>query len=176
MNSNVMKEVFIIILLFMVIMFTIGLLFYDCIPQKNEKIESIEYIADKDVTDTINQIEINTGSDITNSSENSLLKSYSIGKDDLTEFATEKYYESGKKDPFAEYSTPVEEEIIKTTKTTSGTVNNAHANNPIIENDNGNVENKIATENSKNTVVQNTTKENIKESTTGTYFEKKNSK
>ena len=62
--SKVIKEVFIILLLCMVVIFTIGLLFYDCIPQKSEKIESIEYIADKSVTNTLEQIRENSNADI----------------------------------------------------------------------------------------------------------------
>lgn len=163
--SKVIREIFIILLLCMIVIFTIGLLFYDCIPHKNEKIESIEYVADKNVTNTIKQIEVNGGSDTTKDNEDSLLKSYSIGKDDLTEFASENYYETGKKDPFAEYSNTVEEEVIKTVTTVNTT--NVQTNNKVE-----NLNNTSTT----NNVIKNTTKENIVESSEGRYTEKKNSK
>jgi hypothetical protein len=169
--SKVIKEVFIILLLCMVVIFTIGLLFYDCIPQKNEKIESIEYIADKSVTNTIEQIKENSNADITNNEDGSLLKSYSIKKEDLQKFVSENYYETGKKDPFAEYADPVEEEIVKKV-TIAPNATNLEANKFETK------ENKEKTETKKETLLkeENTTKEEIKESTTGKYIEKKNSK
>lgn len=154
--SKIIREVFIILLLCMIVIFTIGLLFYDCIPHKNEKIESIEYVADKKVTETIKEIEANNNSDVVSDKDDSLLKSYSIGKDDLNEFASENYYETGKKDPFAEYSTSVEEEAVKTVTTvTTGNSTNVQAENKKVEN---------------------TTKEEVKKSSEGKYTENKNSK
>lgn len=145
--SKLIKEIFIILLLCMIVIFTIGLLFYDAMPHKSEKIESIEYVADKNVTEAIKQIESNTGSDTTNDKDDSLLKSYSIKKEDLNEYASENYYETGKKDPFAEYSNPVEGEVIKT-----------------------------VTNKDEDKKVENATKEEIKNSPEGKYTEKKNSK
>lgn len=159
--SKFVKEIFIILLLCMVVIFTIGLLFYDCIPQKNEKIETIEYVASKDVLETLEQINTNAGENDEVNDESSLLKSYSIGKDDLTEFASENSYETGKKDPFAEYATPVEEEVVKVVTTT-----------PEVTNTQGKKTDNLEIE--KN--VNNTTKEEVKESSTGKYIEKKNSK
>lgn len=154
--SKIIREVFIILLLCMIVIFTIGLLFYDCIPHKNEKIESIEYVADKKVTETIKEIEANNNSDVVSDKDDSLLKSYSIGKDDLNEFASENYYETGKKDPFAEYSASVEEEAVKTVTTvTTGNSTNVQAENKKVEN---------------------TTKEEVKKSSEGKYTENKNSK
>lgn len=167
--NKVIREVFIILLLCMIVIFTIGLLFYDCIPHKNEKIDSVEYVADKNVTNAIKQIEVNGGVDTTKDNEESLLKSYSIGKDDLTEFASENSYETGKKDPFAEYSNTVEEEVIKTVTTVNTT--NVQTNNK-VEDTKSNVSNTSTT----NNVIKNTTKENIVESSEGRYTEKKNSK
>ncbi len=154
--SKIIREIFIILLLCMIVIFTIGLLFYDCIPHKNEKIESIEYVADKKVTETIKEIEANNSSDVVSAKDDSLLKSYSIGKDDLNEFVSENYYETGKKDPFAEYSTSVEEEVVKTVTTvTTGNSTNVQAENKKVEN---------------------TTKEEVKKSSEGKYTENKNSK
>lgn len=193
--NKIVKEVFIILLLCMIVIFTIGLLFYDCIPRKNEKIESIEYVADKRVTETIKEIDENSNSDITNTEENSLLKSYSIKKEDLKEFVAENYYETGKKDPFAEYSEPVEDEVVKTV-TTTVTAPNVQAENkeeePSKEPTNTITDNTLATNTvTSNTVVSNTTnktvenkapenkieyKEEVKSSSEGKYTEKKNSK
>lgn len=163
--SKFVKEIFIILLLCMVVIFTIGLLFYDCIPQKNEKIETIEYVASKDVLETLEQINANVGVNDEGNDESSLLKSYSIGKDDLTEFASENSYETGKKDPFAEYATPVEDEVVKVV-TTTPEVTNTQVNNQEKKADNSEIEK----------AVNNTTKEEVKESSTGKYIEKKNSK
>lgn len=183
--SSKVKEVFIIVLLLVVIVFTIGVLFYDCIPQGGI-LESKEYVADKEVTEVLNEIKETTGIDVSEDNKDSLIKSYSIGKDDLAEFATENYYESGKKDPFAEYSAPVEEEIVKTTVVTSGDVNNTQTQNEVPESKNtvanttsntNTVTNTVTTNVQNKTENQNiTTKEEVKEKSTGSYFEKKNSK
>lgn len=178
MNSKVLKELFIIILLLMVILFVLGILFYDYIPKGNELINSPKYVADEDVLSTIDEIKANSGDNITEEKNNSLIKSYSIDKNDLTEYASDKSYESGKKDPFAEVSEPVEETV--TTQKTGATTNNSQTSNPIKtdetkENKNQSVSNKVEAKN-------NTTKESEKNtvektnSTTGTFFEKKNSK
>lgn len=179
MNNKIVKEVFIILLLCIVIIFTLGLLFYDCIPQKNEKIESAEYVPSKNVTETIEEINANNGANVMKDNNGSLLKSYSIGKDDLTEFASENYYESGKKDPFAEYSTPVEDEIVKTV-TTNVNVNNVQSDNQLNETNNTALNALETKEDSKNEVVQNTVVQNTiveeKETSAGKYFETPHSK
>ena len=76
------------------------------------------------------------------------------------------YYESGKKDPFAENSEDVE--VEETTTTTSTNKNNTESNNTYIANEeteSSNInENKVTNETSKNG------------STTGTFFENKSSK
>ncbi len=170
--SKIIKEVFIILLLCVIVIFTIGLLFYDCIPHENEKIESIEYVADKRVTETLQEIESNNGSDTTDSKEDSLIKSYSIEKDDLNEFAIENYYETGKKDPFAEYSNPVEEEVVKTV-TTENSTNTQTINK--VEKSKVPETNTIANKTIENK-VENTTKEEVRNSSEGKYIEDKNSK
>lgn len=168
MNKTI-RDIFIILLLCMIVIFTIGLLFYDCIPYKNEKIESVEYVADKSVTNTIKQIEANGGSDNTKDKEDLLLKSYSIGKEDLNKFTSENSYETGKKDPFAEYSNTVEEEVIKTVTTVNTT--NVQSNNIVEE-----TKNTVSNSSVNNSVKENTTKEKINESSEGKYTEKKDSK
>jgi len=43
MGSKIAKEIFIIVLLLIVVLFTIGILFYEFIPSKNENISSSKY-------------------------------------------------------------------------------------------------------------------------------------
>jgi flagellar basal body-associated protein FliL len=156
MNSKFAKELFIILLLVIVIMFTIGVLFYDCLPISSERIKSAQYQANDEVKQTLNEVQENSGINGT-TEDNSLLKSYSIDKNDLNAYASDKSYESGKKDPFAETSEPVEE--IVTTTTTGATTNNSQSANPMTNTD--------ITDNLQST---NPT------SNTGTFFENENSK
>ncbi len=93
MNSKFAKEIFIMILLFIVVMFTIGILFYEFMPSNDEKLSSIEYLQSDDVKATLAEIQANTGVDSSNDNTNSLLKSYSINKDDLSGYQSENYYE-----------------------------------------------------------------------------------
>lgn len=184
MNKKIIKEVFIMILLVLVILFVIGILFYDVIPLK-EDITSVEYKPDEAVLKTVEEIQGNTNQ--VTSNEDALLKSYSIDKEDLTIYANQKSYESGKKDPFAEYSEPIEE--TTRTETLEGVPNNANNNNQIVLENNEEVQNTIEesttlqnnvkNEENKSTVEKKEKVENkVKEenSTTGTFFESKNSK
>lgn len=167
MNSTILREIIIILLLVIVIIFAFGILFYDCISADREKIYSAEYVTDSNVSKALDEIQKNSGVDIQNESSDYLLKSYTINQEDLTVYAEDKSYESGKKDPFAEDSEDVQE-VITTTEVTVKTPN-SQTNNHI--------------ENSETNKVNNTTvnKENEKKtnentSTPGTFFENKSSK
>ena len=164
MKSKILKEVFIIILLVIVIVFTLGILFYDSISIGSKPVSSVQYEASQEVEEVLNEIQESSGTDI--NEKDSLLKSYTINKDDLNVYANENYYESRKKDPFAENSEDVE--VEKTTTTTSTNKNNTESNNTYIANEeteSSNInENKVTNETSKNG------------STTGTFFENKSSK
>lgn len=187
MNRKIVKEVAIIALLAIVVVFIIGILLYDFIPFKDEitsATSSKKYSQDESVLKTIEEIDGNTNKESTN--ENSLLKSYSLDKEDLNIYATQNSYESGKKDPFAEYSEPIEETVR--TETTEGIQNNAHTSNPInVENVQNTSNNTMSVNENKNTEEDTVKKKNAKEelkieakenssSTTGTFFEKKDSK
>ena len=164
MKSKILKEVFIIILLVIVIVFTLGILFYDSISIGSKPVSSVQYEASSEVEEVLNEIQESSGTDI--NEKDSLLKSYTINKDDLNVYANENYYESGKKDPFAENSEDVE--VEETTTATITNKNNTESNNTYIANEeteSSNInENKVTNETSKNG------------STTGTFFENKSSK
>ena len=164
MKSKILKEVFIIILLVIVIVFTLGILFYDSISIGSKPVSSVQYEASSEVEEVLNEIQESSGTDI--NENDSLLKSYTINKDDLNVYANENYYESGKKDPFAENSEDVE--VEETTTATITNKNNTESNNTYIANEeteSSNInENKVTNETSKNG------------STTGTFFENKSSK
>ena len=49
MKTNMIKELFIMILLFIVIMFAFGILFYDSISSTSQAISSIEYQTSEEV-------------------------------------------------------------------------------------------------------------------------------
>lgn len=164
MKSKILKEVFIIILLVIVIVFTLEILFYDSISIGSKPVSSVQYEASSEVEEVLNEIQESSGTDI--NEKDSLLKSYTINKDDLNVYANENYYESGKKDPFAENSEDVE--VEETTTATITNKNNTESNNTYIANEeteSSNInENKVTNETSKNG------------STTGTFFENKSSK
>lgn len=203
MNNKILRESLIIFLLVIVIMFTLGILFYDYIPTTKDDISSVQYVTDENVEQVLNEIQTNSGIDIKSEVTDSPLKSYTITADDLNVYATENYYESGKKDPFAEYSDPVEETVRTTT--TTGTANNSQGSNPIYTEEPKKVEDKVEDKNAEtvnkeipqnkdvsslldelgskteNTSsveedkkVDNSKNENT--STTGTFFEKEDSK
>lgn len=105
------KELFIGVLLLMIVIFTLGILFYDSMPNNKSTSTSITYTADAAVTTTIQEITEEKANSSSSSSSNntsgldigSVLASYSIGSTDLSEYASRKTYESGKVNPFADY-------------------------------------------------------------------------
>lgn len=129
MNNKMLRESLIIFLLVAVIIFSLGILLYDYIPTTKEEISSVEYVTDENVEQVLNEIQTNSGIDIKSDVIDSPLKSYTITPEELNVYASEKYYESGKKDPFAEYSDPIEETVRTTV--TSGNSNNSQLSNPI---------------------------------------------
>lgn len=125
MNNKLAKELLIIVLLFSALIFTVSILFYDCLPFSEDRVSSIEYQADEKVKATIAEVE--EKSIISEEESNKTLKTYTVDKADLTVYSGEQV-EAGKKDPFAEVSEPIEE--VVTTETTGGETSKSSSSNP----------------------------------------------
>ena len=205
MNKKLVKELFIIALLSIVVIFILGILFYDYIPI-DQKITSVKYVADENVVSTIDEIKSNSGEDITQDKNDSLLQSYTIDKDDLSGYASDNSYESGKVDPFAEDSEPVDEKVtmhkvngittnsqnanvkntvknetvknlVNTVVNKTNTTNTTNTSKTTNTAKNETVKNTVKNETAKNTVKNEVAKNTVKnESSTGKFFEKPNSK
>lgn len=111
MKNKIVKELIIIFLLLIVIVFAIGVLFYDSISEDVDEIILTQYESSNAVNEVLKEIEENGGENLKPNTSDSLLKSYSITEEDLLKYASENYYESGKKDPFAENSETIDEHI-----------------------------------------------------------------
>ena len=129
MNNKIVKEVFIIVLLFIVIMFCLGILFYDSMSVNTKDIVSVKYQTSDSVNGVLTEIQDNSGVDVKKQTSNSILQSYSIDADDLKLYAEDNSYESGKKDPFAETSETIDERVTTTTK--PGTATTSQSANPV---------------------------------------------
>lgn len=202
MSRKIFKEGIIIFLLIVVIVFTMGILFYDLITEDVEDIVQTQYANSKVVEEVLKDIDDKGGKEVKPNTSDSLLKSYSITADDLNGFASDNYYESGKKDPFAESSEKIDEHITTTVQT--GTATNSQTSNPIkntntitnsntvtseeVKKDTNTVKNTVNTNSVSTNTVKNTIKENKtntinniskdknESSSKGTFFEDKNSK
>ena len=84
MGKIAIKEIFILVLLLIVILFVMGVMFYDYIPSNKVVPEPIEYAADSKVTATLQEIAATTDENVDGefADDGSLLKSYSIGTSD----------------------------------------------------------------------------------------------
>lgn len=207
MNKKIVKEAIIIILLLIVIIFAMGILFYDSITEDADVIANADYETSDEVKEVLKEIEASGGEELNETTSSSLLKSYSINAEDLSNYASGNYYESGKKDPFAESSETIDEHTTTTVKT--GTATQSQTSNPVGNNEKNTVSNTVVTTKITNTVknntvtnittnttknvttntvksavtsnktntVKNTAKDKAEStSTTGTFFENKNSK
>lgn len=170
--KSLVKELFIGVLLLMVVVFTLGILFYDSMPNNKATPTSITYTADTAVTTTIQQISEEKANSTSNSSSSSnssgldigsVIASYSIGSTDLSTYAQRKTYESGKVDPFEDYK-----EETNTDGNTTGNNNNSTGNNS--SNSNGN------SSSNSNNGNSNSNGSSKNDSSTGKLFENKNSK
>lgn len=159
---KVAKEIFIMALLLMIVVFMIGLVFYEYMPNNKIIPEAKTYSADSSTTSILQEIaatSTNSGDDEGGSSnlEDTLLQSYSIGSDDLSTAASKHSYTSGKTNPFAEYVDPNVNMVNSTTVNGTTTAQPTTAPQQAAS---GSVSNK----NSGNS------------SSTGSFFEKPNSK
>lgn len=128
--GRIFKEIFILLLLGLIILFTLSMLFYDFFHSTQELPEIKEYIADSNVKSTIQEIELNL-ENVENGGD-SLLKSYEIVSADLKKYVSKKSYQQGKANPFVEYST------TEPTTNASGTTNDTQSTNNTNTNENKN--------------------------------------
>ena len=158
---KVAKEIFIMALLLMIVVFMIGLVFYEYMPNKKVIPEAISYSADSSTTKILQEIAASTGSGDDDSSgvDDILLQSYSIGQQELSTAASKHSYTSGKTNPFAEYVEPV-----------SNTVNNTTVNGTTTS------QSTTASQKAASGSVNNNNNSNKNSSSTGSFFEKPNSK
>ena len=121
------KEIFIMALLLMIVVFMLGMVFYKYMPNNKTIPEPISYSADSSTTAVLQEISASTGYSDSSGEEQveDVIKSYSIGTQELTTAASKQTYVSGKTDPFAEYK----EEPAPGNTTTNTTVTNTATTN-----------------------------------------------
>ena len=164
-KMNIVKEVFIMIVLILLITLILAVALYDFIPNDINISEAIEYTADSSTTSVKQEIAYTNRGDTT--ADDSLsdqemvtsLKSYSVEASDLTVYGQKNLYNSGNSNPFdyaeeAPANPPAEG---NPTQTPSGS-NTANTN----------------TNSAGQTGTATNT--NTNNSATGTFFEKPNSK
>lgn len=128
MNKKIVKETIIILLLFVIIIFAMIILFYDSLIVDLDVIASVDYETSEEVKNVLKEIDESNGEgNIKNTVSSSLLKSYSINAEDLSNYASEKYYEKGKKDPFQDPTEQTNEH--KTTTVQTGTTTKVQTSN-----------------------------------------------
>lgn len=152
--KSISKELFIMALLLMIVVFMLGMVFYKYMPNNKTVPEPVTYTADSSTTSVLQEISASTsysGSYDEEDKVQDVIKSYSIGTQELTTAASKQTYVSGKTDPFAEY------QAANANTTNSNTTGNTTTNNTTT-----------------NTTAAATT--NTNSSSTGTFFEKKGSK
>lgn len=145
--KSLSKELFIMALLIMIVVFMVGIIFYEYMPNNKTVPEPITYSTSSATTAVLQEIADSTsiGSTSDDVETQSIIKSYSIGSKELSTAASKQSYTSGKTDPFAEYT--------GTTNTTNG--NTTDTNTTTTTSTQGNSSNS---------------------SSTGTFFESSNSK
>lgn len=133
--KSLSKELFIMALLLMIVVFMVGMIFYEYMPNNKTVPEPITYQADSSTTSVLQEIAATTTSTGSSSvtETQSVIKSYSIGTKELSTAASKQSYTSGKTDPFAEYtetaSSTNDGNTTGATNNTSTTTTNGQTNN-----------------------------------------------
>lgn len=160
---KVAKEIFIMALLLMIVVFMIGLVFYEYMPNNKIIPDATSYSADSSTTSVLQEIaatSANSGDDDSSSGvDDVLLQSYSIGAQELSTAASKHSYTSGKTNPFAEYVDPNVNMVNNTT------VNGTTTAQPTT-----------APQQTTGGSASNKNSSNSGSSSTGSFFEKPNSK
>jgi len=130
---KVAREIFIVILLIAVVIFTLGLMFYSSIPTNKAMPASIEYSSDSDTVATkqkieetkLTEFEKQLLSDTTSNSDSKqekeiVLASYTVGVSELSTARNRRLYQSGKSNPFEEYKEEKESSEGNTDGSTGG--------------------------------------------------------
>lgn len=163
---KIAKEIFIMALLLMIVVFMIGLVFYEYMPNNKIVPEASSYSADSSTTSVLQEIAASSSDYEDGSSdgvEDRLLQSYSIGQDDLNRAASRHSYTSGKTDPFAAYIEP------NTNTTGNNVVNGTNTTQQSTTAPQKAAQGSVNNNQSGGTSTQ-------KNSSTGSFFEKPNSK
>ena len=93
------KELLIILLLFISIVFTVVCLLYDYFPLKEDRVKPVEYTADESVARVLAEIKENA-EEIVTDDENNSIKKFTVEKAELKSTSNEEY-ETGKQNPFS---------------------------------------------------------------------------
>ena len=157
--KTISKELFIMALLLMIVVFMIGMVFYKYMPNNKPIPGPVVYTADSTTTAVLQEISDSTTYSYSDDQKEveDVIKSYSIGPKELSTAASKQTYISGKTDPFAEYVTndPNSVNSTNSTNTTGGST---------------------ALTNSTTDTTSVPTNTAPKSSSTGTFFENKTSK
>lgn len=129
--KSITKELFIMALLLMIVVFMIGMVFYKYMPNNKTVPEPVTYTADSSTTSVLQEI---SASSSTSSYEeddeiDDVIKSYSISSKELSTAASKQTFVSGKTDPFAEYTEP-DPNSVDPNSVNTNTQNNSTVTNP----------------------------------------------
>ena len=94
---RVVKEIFIMCLLCLAIVITLGILFYEYIPTSQNLPKPVKYEKDENITEILQETENSTNTQV-------VLRSYNINQEDLDLYKRQDDYDPGKTNPFAAYS------------------------------------------------------------------------
>ena len=133
--KTITKELFIMALLIMIVVFMIGMIFYKYMPNNKTVPEPITYTAESSTTAVLQEISASTSYSYSDSDTEveDVIKSYSVGPTELSVAASKRSYVSGKTDPFAEYKEADPNSVnsntaVNTTVTNQNSTNNTKSN------------------------------------------------
>lgn len=121
--KNVLKEIIIILLLCLIIIFTLGILLYEYVPMSKIIPDPVAYTTSEEI-----KKELASSSEV---DENKVILTYEVNSEDLSNYKKTQEYKPGKSNPFEEISTQAGENIENnnSSNNTSNNQGNSNSNN-----------------------------------------------
>lgn len=113
---RIFKEITLSILILIVILITMGVVLYDKIPSLKKIPNAQEYSNSAEATSILEEV-VNEETSV------AAVKTYNMDKKEINSLSSRAKFEKGKKNPFADYTTPSSE--TTSNNSTSGTTNSS---------------------------------------------------
>lgn len=164
MTKNIIKEIIIVLLLCLAIIFLLGILLYEHVPMTKTIPNAVSYSTPENIKEELE--------DSKYIDENQIIMTYEVDSMDLSNYTSTQNYKPGKANPFSSYETTQSTETNGTNTTTSNSQTEERKNSTqnSEKSNTKNSQTNTTTENTTNTNINTNTNTSTKTNTSGGQF------